>query len=296
MVWTEATEFARLLDAQLAERADSAAAAAAAAAAATAGAGDDERGDAGGAGTKRRRVRRGGDADDDDDDGAAGTGSDAADRRAKRLRAGGGSGGGGGSSGGGGGEAGGWRVYAGAAAGVGDGDGGDDDGGGADGGAGAGAGDDGDDDGDASDGSEGGDGGESSITRDVNASKGLAGTLALLVRSGAMAAKEKARGRNKDGTIDSTVVMGAPGLNDFVLEYRDADGRLLTAKQAYRELSYKFHGQRPSQKVRERAMRREAREERVALTASGALPMTTMTALEATQRATGAAHVTLARQ
>ena len=32
---------------------------------------------------------------------------------------------------------------------------------------------------------------------------------------------------------------------DFMIEYRDKDGELLTAKQAYNQMSYRFHGHGP---------------------------------------------------
>ena len=48
---------------------------------------------------------------------------------------------------------------------------------------------------------------------------------------------------------------------DVKLEYRDSTGAVLTTKEAYRELCYKFHGTAPSQKTRDKRMRAMAREQ-----------------------------------
>ena len=41
-------------------------------------------------------------------------------------------------------------------------------------------------------------------------------------------------------------------IDGFVIEYRDKDGRLLTNKEAFRQLSYQFHGKTPGQKNKSR--------------------------------------------
>jgi U4/U6.U5 tri-snRNP-associated protein 1 len=40
------------------------------------------------------------------------------------------------------------------------------------------------------------------------------------------------------------------------IEYRDKTGRLLNPKEAFRQLSYRFHGQRPGKKKQEQLLRR----------------------------------------
>ena len=46
-----------------------------------------------------------------------------------------------------------------------------------------------------------------------------------------------------DGKYDS--------FKDIKIEHRDADGRLLTRKEAYLQMSYRFHGHGPKQKKTE---------------------------------------------
>ena len=47
---------------------------------------------------------------------------------------------------------------------------------------------------------------------------------------------------------------GASG-KEIKLEYRDDLGRLMTPKEAFRQLSYNFHGIKPSKKTREKRER-----------------------------------------
>ena len=79
-----------------------------------------------------------------------------------------------------------------------------------------------------------------SLSEQSLAGSGMAGTLALLKETGDIdtATKERLVGRNKDQrALD-------PSSRDFdvKLEYRDDQGNKLTQKEAYRQLSYKFHG------------------------------------------------------
>jgi hypothetical protein len=81
--------------------------------------------------------------------------------------------------------------------------------------------------------------------------KGMAATLALLKGSGELKATEALAGRAKDRrTVD-------PSANDFnvKLEYRDDTGRKLTQKEAFRQLSYRFHGYGPGQKKKEKRLK-----------------------------------------
>lgn len=43
---------------------------------------------------------------------------------------------------------------------------------------------------------------------------------------------------------------------DIKLEYRDEYGRLLTLKEAYRQLSYRFHGQKPGKKKQDKRLKK----------------------------------------
>jgi hypothetical protein len=81
--------------------------------------------------------------------------------------------------------------------------------------------------------------------------KGMAATLALLKGSGELKTTEALAGRAKDRrAVD-------PSANDFnvKLEYRDDTGRKLTQKEAFRQLSYRFHGYGPGQKKKEKRLK-----------------------------------------
>ncbi|CAM9264313.1 unnamed protein product, partial [Ectocarpus fasciculatus] len=85
------------------------------------------------------------------------------------------------------------------------------------------------------------------------AAKGLAATLALLKGSGELHTKDELAGRVKD-VRDSDP--SAPIDEDRVkIEYRDKHGRKLTKKEAYRQLSYNFHGIEPSRKKKEKTLK-----------------------------------------
>ena len=72
------------------------------------------------------------------------------------------------------------------------------------------------------------------------------------------------------------------------LEYRDKHGRLLTPKEAYRDLSYHFHGYGSGKRKEEKKLEQIAREQAETRLAAQA---TSLGALQATQKATGKAYV-----
>mmetsp|Transcript_25812 Transcript_25812/g.42304 ORF Transcript_25812/g.42304 Transcript_25812/m.42304 type:complete len:608 (+) Transcript_25812:1-1824(+) len=77
---------------------------------------------------------------------------------------------------------------------------------------------------------------------------------------------------------------------EIKLEYRDDHGRLLTRKEAYRNMCYQFHGHGSSKKNQERRLKqieREREEAKVASRQQGG----TLGALKATQKATGKAFI-----
>jgi hypothetical protein len=81
--------------------------------------------------------------------------------------------------------------------------------------------------------------------------KGMAATLALLKGSGELKKTDQLAGRAKDSRAYD------PSSTDHgvKLEYRDEFGRKLTQKEAFRQLSYKFHGYGPSQKKKEKRLK-----------------------------------------
>ena len=78
----------------------------------------------------------------------------------------------------------------------------------------------------------------------------------------------------------------------IVPDYRDKDGNKLTTKQAYRELSYKFHGRMPSQKQRDKRQKQAARRS-AQLLAGGDGALASAAAMQRTHEALGQAFVTL---
>ena len=72
----------------------------------------------------------------------------------------------------------------------------------------------------------------------------MAATLALLKGTGELRKADDLVGRAKDNRAQD------PSRNDIdvKLEYRDENGRKLTQKEAFRQLSYRFHGYGPGKK------------------------------------------------
>jgi U4/U6.U5 tri-snRNP-associated protein 1 len=128
--------------------------------------------------------------------------------------------------------------------------------------------------------------------------------------------KEELRGRAKDERnydiyepldLSKVVTIGKNATDkdrefanrEIKLEYRDKHGRLLTQKDAYRELCYQFHGHGASKKKEEKRLKQIAREQAEARLASrqvsaardGKTAATTLGALKATQKATGKAFI-----
>jgi hypothetical protein len=79
--------------------------------------------------------------------------------------------------------------------------------------------------------------------------RGMAATLELLKGSGDLRNKVELAGRAKDPRQVDDKDYGVK------IEYRDKMGRELTKKEAFRQLSYRFHGFGPGTKKREKKMR-----------------------------------------
>lgn len=146
--------------------------------------------------------------------------------------------------------------------------------------------------------------------------RGLSNVLSMLKHTGEIVgknAKEEMRGRAKDERtyedyenldLKKVVQLGARATEkdrefanrEIKLEYRDEHGRLLTRKEAYRNLCYQFHGHGSNKKNQERKLRQVEREQAEARLASrqvgeGKAGSGSLGALKATQRATGKAFV-----
>lgn len=145
--------------------------------------------------------------------------------------------------------------------------------------------------------------------------RGLGGVLNILKQTGEItkknAGREEQRGRAKDERtyedyepLDLSKVIQLDertatekdkelSKREIKLEYRDKYGRLLTRKEAFRDLSYQFHGYSSGKRKLEKKLQQIAREQaeqrlssRQATSEGG-----TLGALKATQKATGKAFI-----
>ena len=144
--------------------------------------------------------------------------------------------------------------------------------------------------------------------------RGMSNFLSLLKQTGEIkqhATREEMRGRAKDKrtyedyeqlNLKEVVKINTQNAQDkdvelanreIKLEYRDEHGRLLTRKEAYREMCYQFHGHGASKKNQERKMKKIEREREEVQLASrqGSGGIGTLGALKATQKATGKAFI-----
>jgi U4/U6.U5 tri-snRNP-associated protein 1 len=147
--------------------------------------------------------------------------------------------------------------------------------------------------------------------------RGLAGVLGMLKQTGEItrknAGKEEMRGRAKDKrtyedyeALDLSKVVKIDqrtatdkdkefASREVKLEYRDKHGRLLTRKEAFRDLSYQFHGHGSGKRKEDKRLQQVAREQAEGRIASrqgseGA-SAGMLGALKMTQKATGKAFV-----
>ena len=151
---------------------------------------------------------------------------------------------------------------------------------------------------------------------DAPIGKGLAGVLGLLRQTGELtrknAGKEEMRGRAKDErTYEDYEALDLKSVvkidekratskdkefarREIKLEYRDKHGRLLTRKEAFRDLSYQFHGHgsgKRKEEKRNEQIAREQAEARLASRQGSEGGVGTLGALKATQKATGKAFI-----
>jgi U4/U6.U5 tri-snRNP-associated protein 1 len=159
---------------------------------------------------------------------------------------------------------------------------------------------------------------EGSTSRSVGVGRGLSSFVSMLKTTGEISnknAKEELKGRAKDernyenyAPVDlaKVVKIGRNATDkdrelanrEVKLEYRDKHGRLLTTKEAYRDLCYQFHGHGASKKKEEKRLKQIEREQaqtrmasqQVAAARDGSTT-STLGALKATQKATGKAFI-----
>ena len=151
-----------------------------------------------------------------------------------------------------------------------------------------------------------------STAENTGVGRGMAGFLSLLKQTGEIknSGKEEMRGRAKDkrtyedyDNLDLKKIVKIDTRNaqekdiefanrEIKLEYRDDHGRLLTRKEAYRNMCYQFHGHGSSKKNEERRQKQIERErEEQKLASRQVNGVGTLGALKATQKATGKAFI-----
>ncbi|KAL3661801.1 hypothetical protein V7S43_013095 [Phytophthora oleae] len=123
---------------------------------------------------------------------------------------------------------------------------------------------------------------------------GMGATLALLRKTGDLRQTrvERQAGRAND-TRDRSFEDDLRVKNGVKLDYRDEFGRLLTKKEAFRMLSYKFHGHEPGKKKKEKRLRQLKEELQAQKMLSGEGSTKIMKVLEKKQKHSKEAHVVL---
>ena len=121
---------------------------------------------------------------------------------------------------------------------------------------------------------------------------GLAGTMSMLFSMGALGRKEEMAGRAKDARPQWNRPGSDPAPH-VKLDYRDESGYQLTPKEAYRRISYAFHGHDPSKTTRDKRIKRMEREKGAAQGASAEAVLSHVDALRRAQEAKGQAHIKL---
>jgi len=159
---------------------------------------------------------------------------------------------------------------------------------------------------------------EATSGRSSGVGRGLSSFVSMLKTTGEISnksAREELRGRAKDERnyeiydptdLSKVVKIGRNATDkdlelanrEIKLEYRDKHGRLLTTKEAYRDLCYQFHGHGAGKKKEEKRLKQIERERAQSRMASQQVAAArdgtnagTLGALRATQKATGKAFI-----
>ena len=119
---------------------------------------------------------------------------------------------------------------------------------------------------------------------------GMAGALEVLRGRGLLAEEAATSGRMFDQKGAGLENYKEEGETSFNLDYHDEYGRKMTQKQAFRQLSWKFHGKGPSKKRREKRMM-EVEKQESEKTKDRAMEY--MGVLQKAQEKTKSAHVVL---
>lgn len=99
------------------------------------------------------------------------------------------------------------------------------------------------------------------LANEQHIGKGMAGALAMLKQKGELKPGLNWSGRTNDKKavvregLDPVGTSAQPGISEVNITYKDEFGRVLTPKEAFRELCYNFHGIRPSKNKREKRLK-----------------------------------------
>jgi U4/U6.U5 tri-snRNP-associated protein 1 len=148
----------------------------------------------------------------------------------------------------------------------------------------------------------------SAFTVERNISRGLGGALDFLKERGELRQAETFAGRTND-TRDPYFSKAMGGFKDVytggqqedriaahveaALTQRDEYGRILTPKEAFRKLCYRFHGIEPSKNTREKRSRQTEKELAQKQAATGGTESVAMGAVKEVQRQTATPYVVL---
>eukprot|EP00622_Pseudochattonella_farcimen_P001945 FR736767.1.p1 GENE.FR736767.1~~FR736767.1.p1 ORF type:complete len:185 (+),score=42.87 FR736767.1:68-556(+) len=119
---------------------------------------------------------------------------------------------------------------------------------------------------------------------------GMAATLGLLKSAGDLDVNKQEEmmvGRAKDEREFKSDRDQDGGIK---IEHRDSEGRLMTRKEAFRQMSYKFHGHGPGQKKKEKRLKEVVEMEKTMMDTER---FGTAAALQKAQKATGQAYIPL---
>ncbi len=124
--------------------------------------------------------------------------------------------------------------------------------------------------------------------------RGLVATLQFLARMGR---QPRLVGDGEAGLSSSPLDPkgGAARFANVRIEHRDEDGNLLSAREAYKLLSHKFHGIAPGKSKLEKNLRKRAQERAIQASSFGDTPLGSGAALRDYQRTTGSAHAVLSQ-
>jgi U4/U6.U5 tri-snRNP-associated protein 1 len=130
-----------------------------------------------------------------------------------------------------------------------------------------------------------------STLADTAAQSAASASSSLIAPAGRRLTKkeeEELRDRQRAKELETKFRDYKPVIN---LEYRDEFGRILNTKEAYKQLSYKFHGKQPGKLKTEKRLKRVAEE--MALQRAENSSLKGVEALMERQRETGSAHLLL---